>query len=51
MEDVFTAKLLAFLDITQADAALVGCCIFLCGSGHILQLLELDDELAPLDEG
>lgn len=48
MEDVTATKLLAFLDVTETDAALVNRCALLIGSLNILQLFELKDELAPL---
>jgi len=39
VEDVLAAKLLAFLDVAQADAALVGRCVFILFGDHVLQLL------------
>ena len=50
MENVAAAQLLAFLYVPEADAALVSGRALLCRSLHVLQLLQLDDELAPLDE-
>ena len=51
MEHVATAQLLAFLDIAKADTALVSRRTLLRRSLHILQLLQFDDELAPLEQG
>lgn len=48
MEDVTATELLAFLDVTETDAALVKRCTILIRSLNILQLFELKDELAPL---
>lgn len=51
MEDVTATELLAFLNITETDAALVDRCTLLIGGLNILQLFELKDELAPLYQG
>ena len=51
MENMAAAQLLALLDVSEADAALVSGRTLLCRSLHVLQLLQFDDELAPLDEG
>ena len=50
MEDVATAQLLTSFDVPEADATLVCGSAFLRRSLHILQLLQLDDELAPLEK-
>lgn len=50
MEYVTATQLLASLDVTEADTALVDGRAVLRRCLHILQLLQLDDELAPLDE-
>ena len=50
MKDMITAQLLASLDVPQADAALVDWGALFGRSVHILQLFQLNDELAPLDK-
>lgn len=50
MEDVAATELLASLDVTEADAALVSWRAILIGSFHILQSAKLLDELSPLEE-